>query len=187
MANTKSLTIQNREGAVLVGGAQVMNNPPVGVNELVILTVPCVTQTALSPVATTTTITAVASDTYEIVRVPTNARILSLKVVNATLGTTVTTNFGLLRPVTGGSPTTTGGSATALATGVALGTANATWLEVLGLGGTPSVANMGKTAWELAGQSADPGGEFVVAMTFSAVTSAAAGAVTVQITYTANA
>ena len=179
MANTQSTWIQNRIASPIV-----LNNPAAGemantVWNLVVLAIP-------AGVAT--------NDTAEILRVPAQARIFHLDIANQSLATTATTDVGLFKALASGSPAFATGAAngdsSALSTGIALGTGNVAFISRYGTGNKPTIANMGKQAWELAGLATNPelssGGvlfEFALLLTFTSIATPTGGSVAVRLGY----
>jgi hypothetical protein len=129
------------------------------------------------------------NDTVEFCRIETTARILSIERMNLSLGGPAPMDLGLAVP--GISPAFTGGGLqTALCTGAAMGTASAIWAHAMGTGSTPTVVNMGKMAWELAGAASDPAllttgnfAEYVIVGKLTGTTAPTSGAVALRITY----
>src|SRR5262249_24067877 len=104
--------------------------------------------------------TAGTGDTFEIVRIPTTARIFQLDIANACFAaTTFTWDVGLQKSLASGTTAfdASVGDSTALASAIQLGTsATPLYTNRLGTGSKPAVANNGKAAWELAGATSDP-------------------------------
>lgn len=164
MANTKSTAVTNQEA-----GTRLQPNVMTASHQIAIVHVAC---GALA-----------ANETVEFLRLPSSARLLDLEVVNDDLGTTLTIDFGLGTPNDGAAPTPV--DADCLADGYTAQTAAAVWTHILGLGtnGPPPEEMDDNRLWELAGLSADPGGEMVIYGTCATSGTPAAGDVTLKITW----
>ena len=96
-----------------------------------------------------------ANDTHGIIRLPSSARIVSIKIATDDLGTTLTADIGVGTPNVGAAPTAV--DADCLVDGFDLATAIAIWTEALGNAGNgPPPEEMGTMLWEMAGESVDP-------------------------------
>ena len=167
MANFKSAQVIARESMWTIGATSLQTfqalNPPVTCQNLIFPSV-------LMAVPTATTLA--TSDTFELLRLPTAARIVNIYCTTQSLGTTVTTDIGLYTPKGFGlAPVLVASSQAVLVSAIAFQTAINSLQSIQ----TTAAANWGKMLWELAGLTSDPGGEYVITATFTSVASPTAG------------
>lgn len=166
MPNFKSAQVIARESMWTIGATSLQTfqtlNPPVTCQNLIFPAV-------LMTVPATTLLT---SDTFELLRLPTAARIVNIYGTWQSLGTTVTTDIGLYTPRGFGlAPVLVAGAQSILVSALAFNAAIGTIASIQ----NTAAANWGKMLWELAGLTSDPGGEYVITATFTSVASPTAG------------
>ena len=120
---------------------------------------------------------------YALVRLPAQAVIYSVLLMSDAIAGATDYDFGGFTPTPGGDPVAV--DADALCDGIDINAGKAVPTEILGTGGAPDPANLGKPLWELLGVSADPGDDVFYDLGFLANTvGTAAGTITVAVKYT---
>lgn len=118
-----------------------------------------------------------ANSTYRFFRIPSNARIVDVQIMNDanTTGTSYKAGF-LKTDANGGGVVTTGSDACLIPAGTSMASARDVWTSLYFpavAGSAAAVANVTKRVWELVGLTADPNDTYDVAIT--AVTPGTAG------------
>jgi hypothetical protein len=117
--------------------------------------------------------------TITLTRVPVDAKIASIMLAFDDLGTSAPADLGFYKA---GSAGATAVDIDAMASAIAMGTAQTTWAEYRFEAANISTAD--QPAWELAGLSARPDyGDFDIVLTFGTVSSGAVGDVSFKVEY----
>jgi hypothetical protein len=115
------------------------------------------------------------NSTYRFCRIPSNARITDIEVMNDANTSGTSYKAGVLL-VNGGSTVVTGSDAIFIPAGTSMASARATWTSLYFpavAGASAAAANLTKRVWELLGLTADPIATYDVVVT--AVTAGSAG------------
>jgi hypothetical protein len=143
MANTKSAVVTNQEAGTFLDRPEMISDM----------------HHALIHDETTAM---AATETLELIQLPSSARIYDIRVAHDALGTTLTFDIGIGTINAGAAPTAV--DADILVDGYDAAAAQIGWLTILGLGNTDP-ENVGKRLWELAGESVDPNVTYVIYLT----------------------
>jgi len=113
------------------------------------------------------------ASTYRLHRLPSNARLAQLLIVNGTISSAAA-DFGIYYSTAGGSAVI---DADAIASAVAISSPNAAFLDITheAAAGGALIASLRAPLWQWAGLASDPGGNLDIVMTLTAAATATAG------------